>query len=127
MRKLAAVTAWRKALPAMLFIVLLAASGCSQGTAPPAKTNGTSTRPAAQTAPAKPRVPAYHKTLEAARPLPRALSPSQFEGYPVVQAAYKIAQEIPAVLAQQPCYCQCDRSAGHTSLADCWASAHGGG
>jgi len=31
------------------------------------------------------------------------------------------------VLYQQPCYCHCDRSQGHTSLLDCFASKHGSG
>jgi Protein of unknown function with PCYCGC motif len=31
------------------------------------------------------------------------------------------------VLYQQPCYCHCDRSQGHTSLLDCFASQHGAG
>jgi len=28
---------------------------------------------------------------------------------------------------QQPCYCHCDRSQGHGSLLDCFASKHGAG
>src|SRR5262249_48888424 len=31
------------------------------------------------------------------------------------------------VLYQQPCYCHCDRSVGHSSLLDCFTSKHGSG
>jgi hypothetical protein len=29
------------------------------------------------------------------------------------------------VLYQQPCYCHCDRSVGHTSLHSCFSTDHG--
>jgi hypothetical protein len=54
------------------------------------------------------------------------LSPSLFEGV-VVQNAYAVAARIRKVLYQQPCYCHCDRSQGHRSLLDCFASRHGSG
>jgi hypothetical protein len=42
-----------------------------------------------------------------------------------VQArAYELAEKIPNVLYQQPCYCHCDRSVGHTSLHSCFESTH---
>jgi len=40
------------------------------------------------------------------------------------QAAYDVAQKIPSVLYQMPCYCYCDRI-GHNSLRTCFESAHG--
>jgi hypothetical protein len=40
------------------------------------------------------------------------------------QAAYDVAQKIPGVLYQMPCYCYCDRI-GHNSLRSCFESAHG--
>jgi hypothetical protein len=40
------------------------------------------------------------------------------------QAAYDVAQKIPGVLYQMPCYCYCDRI-GHNSLRTCFESAHG--
>jgi hypothetical protein len=46
---------------------------------------------------------------------------------PVVQNAYAAAAKIKKTLYQQPCYCHCDRSQGHTSLLDCFASRHGAG
>jgi len=71
-------------------------------------------------------VPAYHATAEAARPLPATLSPDLFAALPVVARAYRIARRIPDVLAQQPCYCHCERM-GHVGLLDCYRSDHGAG
>lgn len=77
-------------------------------------------------APARPtrRVPPYFNSAEAAKPFPRLLPASYFRNRPIVARAYQIAHQIPGVLAQQPCYCYCDR-AGHRSLLDCYASDHG--
>lgn len=69
-------------------------------------------------------IPHYFATIAMARPLPQTLDPSQFSNHDVV-AAYKSAKEIPEVLAQQPCYCHCDRSMGHRSLLACFAGKHG--
>jgi hypothetical protein len=41
--------------------------------------------------------------------------------------AYAVAARVNKVLYQQPCYCHCDRSQGHGSLLDCFASRHGSG
>lgn len=84
---------------------------------------------AAQTAPkqAVPPVPAYHPSEKSAKPFPALLPASQFERYPIIARAYQIAHEIPGVLAQQPCYCFCDRHFNHTSLLDCYASTHTAG
>jgi hypothetical protein len=81
-----------------------------------------STTPAA---PAPPKVPPYHPSAEAARPLAKTLSPTLF-AIPPVRRAYEVAGRIPQVLAQQPCYCWCDKF-GHGSLLDCFASDHGVG
>ena len=70
-----------------------------------------------------PRVPHYFWDAKAAQPLPRTLEPAGFSNRDVV-AAYRAAKKIPEVLAQQPCYCHCDRNMGHRSLLDCFASAH---
>lgn len=77
------------------------------------------------TATPEPRVPPFHPSAEAARPLPKILPPEQFS-IPVVARAYRAAQRIPEVLAQQPCYCWCDKY-GHGSLVDCFATEHGAG
>jgi hypothetical protein len=39
--------------------------------------------------------------------------------------AYELAAKIPKVLYQQPCYCHCDRSMGHSSLHSCFSGTHG--
>ena len=39
--------------------------------------------------------------------------------------AYAVAARAKKVLYQEPCYCHCDRSNGHGSLLDCFASRHG--
>ena len=37
------------------------------------------------------------------------------------------AARVKKVLYQEPCYCHCDRSQGHTGLLDCFVSKHGSG
>lgn len=71
-------------------------------------------------------VPTYFASAAAARPFPYLLPAVDFRGYPSVESAYAVATEIPGVLAQQPCYCHCDRM-GHRSLLDCYASQHAAG
>jgi len=70
-------------------------------------------------------VPAYH-TQAPQGDLPATMDPDLFTD-PVVQNAYAAAAKIKKVLYQQPCYCHCDRSQGHKSLLDCFASRHGSG
>jgi len=70
-------------------------------------------------------VPAFHSTAPQGQ-LPETLSPSEFTDV-VVQNAYILAARVKRILYQQPCYCHCDRSQGHTSLLDCFASKHGAG
>jgi hypothetical protein len=67
-------------------------------------------------------VPAFHNSVPAG-PLPMTLSPTLFTE-PVAQNAYSLAARIKRILYQQPCYCHCDRSQGHGSLLDCYASKH---
>ncbi len=69
-------------------------------------------------------IPPFHRSAEAARPFPVLQDPERYR-IPVVSQAYRIAREIPEVLAQQPCYCNCGDSFGHGSLLDCFASDHG--
>jgi hypothetical protein len=68
-------------------------------------------------------VPKYFRTAEAAKPLPETLDPVQFSNKNVV-AAYQAARKAPQILAQQPCFCHCDRKMGHRSLLDCFATRH---
>jgi hypothetical protein len=96
------------------------------GTAAPATSSGAPSAPAAQpVASAEPEVPPFYASAEAARPLPKTLPASAFE-IPVVARAYRVAERIPTVLAQQPCYCWCDKF-GHGSLLDCYKTDHGAG
>ncbi len=67
-------------------------------------------------------VPAYLSEAEANKSLPATQQPSKFSD-PQVVKAYKVAKEIPKVIAQQPCYCWCSRG-GHRSLHDCYVSDH---
>lgn len=71
---------------------------------------------------AKGRVPAYYTTAPAGA-LPPTLSPEIFTGNQ--RLAYKVAKDIPQLLAQLPCYCHCDRGHGHKSLHSCFESEHG--
>ena len=70
-------------------------------------------------------VPAFHAQPPKGA-LPETMNPQQFS-QPLVQNAYTVAAKIKRTLYQQPCYCHCDRSKGHTSLLDCFASEHGSG
>ncbi len=45
--------------------------------------------------------------------------------HPYQVTAYKIAEKIPSVLHQLPCYCRCDRALGHKSLHSCFEGTHG--
>ena len=75
-------------------------------------------------------VPAYHPgPPKKGAKLPPILSGLDLTGpsfkYPFQAHAYRLAAKIPAVIYQQPCYCHCDRSVGHTSLHSCFESVHG--
>jgi hypothetical protein len=70
-------------------------------------------------------VPAYHVQAPQGE-LPATMNPELFPD-PVVQNAYTVAAKIKKTLYREPCYCHCDRSQGHTSLLDCFASKHGAG
>ncbi len=120
-------------LALMLAVVFV---GCSRKESqpppePPAAKSAAVPPPAHGASPAArarttPPTPPYHRSAAAARPLPRTLPPDYFRRSPLVARAYQIAGEIPTVIAQQPCYCRCDRL-GHRSLLDCYASDHGAG
>jgi hypothetical protein len=97
---------------ALILITQPASSGSPQGTN-------------MQQAGSEDAVPAYH-TKAPQGELPETMNPDLFTD-PVVQNAYAVAAKIKKTLYQQPCYCHCDRSQGHTSLLDCFASKHGSG
>ena len=67
-------------------------------------------------------VPAYHNEVPSG-PMPSTLAPETFTDA-TVQNAYALAAKIKKVLYQQPCYCYCDRHAGHGSLLDCYTGKH---
>jgi hypothetical protein len=76
--------------------------------------------------------PAFHAQPPAkGQSLPAVLTEAQLiqRGIddPAVLAAYRAAAKAPAALYQQPCYCHCDRSQGHTSLHSCFENLHGAG
>ena len=71
------------------------------------------------------QIPRYFMTAAAAKPLPETLDPAQFPNKDVA-AAYTAAKASPEVLAQQPCFCHCDRKMGHRSLLDCFRTKHAG-
>jgi len=99
--------------------ILLCAAAVATSLTMPHKAAGSPQAPQA----ADEVVPAFHN--EAPRgPLAQTLDPAQFTNV-VVQNAYTLAARVRRILYQQPCYCHCDRSQGHTSLLDCFAGAHG--
>jgi hypothetical protein len=66
----------------------------------------------------------YFEDPAEAYPLPVTLPPSQFVNKGIANS-YRIAKEIPEVLAQQPCLCGCDNTSDdHRSLLDCYVNDH---
>jgi len=75
------------------------------------------------------KVPAYNpappsKSAQLAPIVPKMQRSGEMYAMKYQQAAYDVAQKIPGVLYQMPCYCYCDRI-GHNSLRSCFESAHG--
>ena len=68
-------------------------------------------------------VPSYH-AYALKPPYPATLDPGQFPDA-LNRNVYALAAKVKPVLYQQPCYCYCDRHAGHKSLLDCYADTHG--
>jgi len=74
--------------------------------------------------------PAYHPNPPAKGeklvPIASAAQLDQMKlQYGFQRRAYEAASRVPRVLYQLPCYCFCDRSAGHTSLHSCFEGEHG--
>ncbi len=133
---------WRRMVAALMAVAILLVSAvallsCSSETAPPPRPMSDTERGTASGAPSgavvepspapaiAPQIPPFYASEAEAKPFPETLSPSLFRD-PVVAKAYRIAKRIPGVLAQQPCYCYCDRF-GHGSLLDCYRDDHGAG
>jgi hypothetical protein len=75
-------------------------------------------------------VPAYHALSPAkGAALPPLMTQEQLAAAgltaPAQKESYKAAAKVSSIVYQQPCYCHCDRHAGHTSLRSCFESAHG--
>ena len=70
-------------------------------------------------------VPAFHAQPPEGQ-LPPTMEPSIYSDK-LIFNAYAVAARVKKVLYQEPCYCHCDRSNGHGSLLDCFASRHGAG
>ena len=64
------------------------------------------------------------KSIDPNTGLPKTLDPHLFKGK--TRQAYQIAKEIPQILAQIPCFCDCDVF-GHENLLDCFIDQHGAG
>jgi hypothetical protein len=73
--------------------------------------------------PADQGIPSYH-AYALKPPMPATMDPKMFPDT-LNRNVYALAAKIKPVLYQQPCYCYCDRSVGHKSLLDCYASEHG--
>jgi hypothetical protein len=50
------------------------------------------------------------------------LDPASFVGKAAL--AHRVAREIPDVLDQLYCYCECDKHAGHKGLLSCYTDGH---
>ena len=87
-----------------------------------------SASPSASTASVRPtpELPAFFKNPESLPPLPPTLPPEKFTNEQI-KKAYQVAREIPATLAQLPCFCYCDKGFGHKSLHSCYEDDHSAG
>lgn len=74
---------------------------------------------------AKKPVPPFHAAPPKGE-LPATLDPDQFTD-PETRNIYALAAKVKAILYQEPCYCGCDKEAGHKSLLDCYRDLHGSG
>ena len=75
-------------------------------------------------------VPAYHPNPpargEKLAPISSSAELDQMNlQYDFQRRSYEAATKVPRVLYQLPCYCFCDRSAGHKSLHSCFEGEHG--
>jgi hypothetical protein len=64
------------------------------------------------------------KSIDPKTGLPKTLDPNLFKRK--AKEAYQIAKKIPEVLAQIPCFCECE-TYGHENLLDCFIDSHAAG
>lgn len=83
------------------------------------------TSDSSQATEAKKPVPPFHAGPPKGD-LPATLDPDQFTD-PETRNIYALAAKVKAILYQEPCYCGCDKEAGHKSLLDCFTDLHGSG
>ena len=73
-----------------------------------------------------PGVPALAAASGAPAPARRetrpTLDPGRFVGK--ARLAHQVAREIPGVIDQLYCYCECDKHIGHKSLLSCYTDGH---
>jgi hypothetical protein len=61
------------------------------------------------------------KMKDAKTGLPKTLDPKLIKGKD--REGYRVAKEIPEILAQLPCFCGCE-AVGHENLLDCFVDEH---
>ena len=59
--------------------------------------------------------------------LVHTMDPSYFSKDPKARAAYQVANDMPEVLAELPCFCGCMTALGHESNLFCFKDEHGSG
>jgi Protein of unknown function with PCYCGC motif len=57
--------------------------------------------------------------------LVHTMDPSYFSKDPKARAAYQVAEDMPEVLAELPCFCGCMTALGHESNLFCFRDEHG--
>jgi len=107
----------------LLAVVVLIAAACGQTATETRRSSGPQSQsPSVPPTQSQARVPAHYENASSIGTLAPTLSPEQFIG--PTREAYRVAQAIPATLAQLPCYCHCDMSMGHKSLHSCYEDMH---
>lgn len=109
------VTMFKKVTSILLFLTLSSSLVVAHGEDP--KAPGVETDPKAFKM-------LKEKSVNPKTGLPTTLDPNRFKGK--AKRAYQIAREIPEVLAQMPCLCECE-AFGHENLLDCFIDEHGAG
>lgn len=102
------------AYPVLIFVIL---TFCS-----PLLVNGGRDKTFAQESDPKAFKILKEKRINPQTGLPKTLDPDRFRRKS--KAAYQIAKEIPEILAQIPCFCECEPF-GHENLLDCFIDTHG--
>lgn len=107
-----------------MFKTFLATVGLLILTSGFAMANGEHSKPLTEETDAKAFKILKQKSIDPKTGLPKTLDPNLFRGK--AKQAYQIAKEIPEVLAQMPCFCECE-AFGHENLLDCFIDGRGAG